>query len=125
MILCVSGLPAGGLQMFAWLQMARDAGGLSQLERVMISAPACDLCLLSRQLANGTQEERRDGRERALLKADPATALAGHHDRRKGTGTAEDLHNAWHRSTDLRVPPGQATRPPTPPPRHHNGPNHA
>lgn len=125
LLLCLSGLPAGGLQIFAWLHMAGKAGGLSQLEQVIVAAPPCDLCLLSRQLANDPPDERRDSRERTLPKIDPATALARHDGWRQRDGAVGDLRTAWERCADLCVPPGPSTRPPTPPPQPDRGPAHA
>lgn len=116
-IACATGVPAGLVQMAAWVHMAENAGGLGQLKRVMVEDPACELCELSRRLASDSPEERRDGRERGPVKPDfsilSGTVPAGHRQDER----MREANPAWARPADQRHPHGHDTRPPTPPPR--------
>lgn len=117
MLTCASGLPAGLLQVVAWFQMAEGIGGLSKLEQVMVSEPACELCKLSRKLADDSPEERRGERERAPLKPDPAAFSGWSSGDRACHSRVEDPAGNWSPWGDENAPRGWASRPPTPPPR--------
>jgi hypothetical protein len=53
---CVSGLPSGFLQGYAWLQMAREAGGIAALPRVILGVPPCGICEAAMRVADIERE---------------------------------------------------------------------
>ena len=112
----VSGSLAPAVQGWAWIEMAREAGGLHRIGEAMFEFAPCGRCHAAQALSQGTDEDsdRPGPSERPESLRFVATF--------EGTNVVParpgvDLDAGYSRCRSEVSPPSRGDRPPVPPPR--------
>ncbi|MGE9267659.1 MAG: hypothetical protein ACQKBY_06145 [Verrucomicrobiales bacterium] len=58
LLVLVSGFLPMFVQVYAWVEMTEEAGGVSRLGEVLTQAEPCEICLLAGELAESQRQER-------------------------------------------------------------------